>query len=70
MDFIMEMLAEADKNSTSLENENSDNLILQRDKFGNLCSYDKTTGKKVGNVHEHGNDKIAKSFNDLMTEQE
>ena len=68
MDFIMGMLADAEKNSTNIRNEESDNLVIKRDKYGNLHSYNKTTGARVGSISEHGNDKIAKSFGDLMTD--
>lgn len=65
-DFLLDMLAQSKKNSTNLEDEAADNLIIERDKFGNLCSYDKTTGKKVGRVYEHGIENVAKTFNDLL----
>lgn len=65
-DFLLDMLAQSKKNSTNLENEAADNLIIKRDKFGNLCSYDKTTGRKVSRIYEHGIDNVAKTFNDLL----
>lgn len=68
-DFILEMLAQATKDSTKLDDDASDNLILKRDKHGNLCSYSKETGEKIGRIYEHGNDEVAKSFNDVYKER-
>lgn len=65
-DFLLDMLVQSKNNSTNLESEVADNLILKRDELGRLCSYDKSTGKKIGRVHEHGNDNIAKTFNELL----
>ena len=65
-DFLLDMLIQSKENSTNIDNETSDNLIIKRDKLGNLCSYDIVTGKKIGRIYEHGNDNIAKTFNDLL----
>ena len=65
--FIFDMLAGAEKNSTKIDkNEVSDNIVFERDKHGNLCSYNKDTGEKIGQIYEHGNSTVAKTFNDLL----
>lgn len=68
MDFIFDMLNEAKKNSTDINNnEDSSNIVFERDKRGNLIGYDKETGKKVGEVYEHGSDSnVAKSFSEII----
>ena len=65
MDFIKNMLAEAEKNSTKLSNQTQEDIILERDEHGNLCSYDKN-GNKVGQVFEHGSSRIAKTFSEIL----
>lgn len=65
-DVIFNMLKEAQNNSTNLDDVDSSNIILKRDEKGNLCSYDKTTGKKVGYIDEHGNDNVSKTFGEVM----
>lgn len=64
------MLTMAEQESTPLKNGEGGNLVFERDKHGNLLSYDKETGKQVGKIYEHGNNKIAKSFNDLLNKGE
>lgn len=68
-DFILDMLREAEKNSTDISgNSAPDNLVFKRDEQGNLWSYNKETGEKVGRIYEHGNNKgnVAKTFGDLI----
>lgn len=65
-DVIFNMLKEAQNNSTNLDNVDSSNLVLKRDEKGNLCSYDKTTGEKVGYIDEHGNSNVSKTFGEMM----
>lgn len=71
MDFIFNMINEAKKNSTDIDsNEDSSNIVFERDKRGNLIGYDKDTGKKVGEVYEHGsNDSVAKSFSEIIRKE-
>lgn len=64
---ILDMLLGAEKNSTKIDtNEVSDNIVFERDKHGNLCSYNKDTGEKIGQIYEHGNNTVAKTFHDLL----
>lgn len=67
-DFILDILNEAENNSTDISDVDSSNIELKRDEKGNLVSYDKKTGEKIGRIYEHGNDKgnIAKSFNEII----
>lgn len=64
---ILDMLKMAEEESTPIaNNEGSANLIFERDKHGNLWSYNKETGEKVGRVDEHGNNNVAKTFSELI----
>lgn len=66
-DVILNMLNQNQMNSSILGNSDSSNLIFERDEQGNLCSYDKKTGKKVGRIHEHGDmPNVAKTFNEIL----
>lgn len=71
MDFIFDMLNEAKKNSTDIDsNNNSSNVVFERDKRGNLIGYDKDTGEKVGEIYEHGSDSnVAKSFSEIIRKE-
>lgn len=63
------MLSENEKNSTPVNTEGSNNLVFKRDENGNLWSYNKETGKKVGRIYEHGNDiknNVAKTFSEII----
>lgn len=71
MDFIHEMLEQAEKESTNIDDVDSSDFEFVQDENGVLWSVDKRTGKKVGRIYEHGVDKgnIAKSFNDFLKER-
>lgn len=70
-DVILNMLKQNQLNSSNIDNESSSNLILERDEQGNLCSYDKTTGKRVGRIQEHGDtNTVAKTFNEIIGKAE
>ena len=67
---ILDMLTQSQKNSTKIDNNNiDDKLTFKRDENGNLSSYDKETGKKVGRIYEHGNEapnNVAKTFSEII----
>lgn len=71
MDFIHEMLEQAEKTSTNIDDVDTSNIEFVQDEKGVLWSVDKRTGKKVGRIYEHGVDKgnMAKSFNDFLEER-
>lgn len=70
-DFILDMLSAADNESTDISDvDDIENLIFKRDDKGQLWSYDKKTGEKVGRIYEHGQDSInAKTFNECLKER-
>lgn len=70
-DFIFDMLDQAEKDSTDISEIDSSNIVFERDEQGNLVGYDKDTGKKVGRIYEHGNDKknVAKTFDEIMRKE-
>lgn len=70
-DVILNLLKQNHLNSSNIDSNSSSNLILKRDEQGKLCSYDKTTGKKVGFIHEHGDKQsVAKTFNEILRKDE
>lgn len=71
MDFIHEMLEQAEKESTNIDDVDSSNFEFVRDEKGVLWSVDKRTGKKVGRIYEHGNNdkNVSKTFNAIYQER-
>lgn len=66
---ILNMLSESKKNSTDIDTEVPSNIEFKRDENGNLITYDKETGEKVGSIYEHGNSKIAKTFSEIIRKE-